>query len=301
MVFCYTLDGDFMLKKIIDKRNYIILFIIIILIIWILFFNKKEIYMESFDYYGETITFKVYDDVNHKKLTDDINNIYNKYDNMDFSGELNEDEKALIEYGKILYYKTGGYIDITSGELLKKIKKGESFEFKSDIEKLDINKMIDENISFNFDNIIGSYATNEVLYYFKQNDIKKYIVSENGDVTAGKHYNSGKYSVSINKPNSDDILDVVYLENRSMATRNNTNSFESYMVNPKTSKKEGKYDSVVVIARDNLTANMLVNAIYLMDLEEGKKLIGEYPAEALWVKDDEIIKTDGFNNYIQND
>ena len=40
------------------------------------FFNKKEPYIETFNYYGEEITFKVYDKVDHKKLTEDINNIY---------------------------------------------------------------------------------------------------------------------------------------------------------------------------------------------------------------------------------
>ncbi len=293
-----------MLKKILDKRNYIILFIIIILIIWIIwivFFHKNEPYMETFNYYGEDITFRVYDKVDHKKLTKDIDNIYKKYEDVDnLSGEVDEDEKSLIEYGKIAYYKTYGYIDITSGELLKHLKNNEEYDFKSEIENVIVedDKLVND-INFNFDNIIGSYATNDVLYYFKQNDIKKYIVNENGDVTTGDYYDNGKYTVSINNPNTDEILAVVELENKAIATRNKSDDFQSYMVNPKTSKKENKYDSVVVIANDNLTANMLVNAIYLMDLDEGKNLISEYPAEALWIKGDQIIKTDGFDNYVK--
>ena len=292
-----------MLKKILYKRNYIILFIIIILIIWILFFNKNEPYMETFNYYGEDITFRVYDKVDHKKLTKDIDNIYKKYEDVDnLSGKVDEDEKSLIEYGKIAYYKTYGYIDITSGELLKHLKNNEEYDFKSEIENVIVedDKLVND-INFNFDNIIGSYATNDVLYYFKQNDIKKYIVNENGDVTTGDYYDNGKYTVSINNPNTDEILAVVELENKAIATRNKSDDFQSYMVNPKTSKKENKYDSVVVVANDNLTANMLVNAIYLMDLDEGKNLISEYPAEALWIKGDQIIKTDGFDNYVKKD
>ena len=296
MNVCYTLDGGFMLKKIIDKRNYIILFIIFILIIWILFFNKKEIYLESFEYYGEVITYKVYDKVNHKKLTDEINKIYKKYENINFAGKLDEKDKSLLEYGKILYYKTDGYVDVTSGELLKKLKDGENYDFKSDIEKLNNNDI--DDINFNFENIIGSYATNEVLYYFKQNDITKYIVSENGDITTGNYYDDGKYSVSIN--NSDgSILDIAYLENKSMAIRFKLDEFKSYMVNPKTSKKQNKYKMVAVIANDNLTANMLANTLYLMDVDEGKKMIHDYNAEAMWVSD-ETIKTDGFDSYLKN-
>ncbi len=291
-----------MIKKIIDKRNYIILFVIIILIIWILFFNKKEIYIKSFNYFDKVITYKVYDKVNHKQITDDINNIYKKYEKMDFKGELSEDEKALIEYGKIIYYKSNGYIDITDGKLVDKIKNEEEYKFKTDIENVKItdNYLIND-ISFNFSEIISSYATNDVLYYFKQNDITKYIVSDDGDITAGKYYDKGKYSVSINNPSDNEILDIVYLENKSMATRNTVSEFRSYMINPKTSKKESKYDSVVVIANDNLTANMLANSLYLMDEDEGKKTVEDYHGEALWVIDDKIIKTDGFDKYLKND
>ena len=291
-----------MIKKIIDKRNYIILFVIIILIIWILFFNKKEIYIKSFNYFDKVITYKVYDKVNHKQITDDINNIYKKYEKMDFKGELSEDEKALIEYGKIIYYKSNGYIDITDGKLVDKIKNEEEYKFKTDIENVKItDNYLINNISFNFSEIISSYATNDVLYYFKQNDITKYIVSDDGDITAGKYYDKGKYSVSINNPSDNEILDIVYLENKSMATRNTVSEFRSYMINPKTSKKESKYDSVVVIANDNLTANMLANSLYLMDEDEGKKMVEDYHGEALWVIDDKIIKTDGFDKYLKND
>lgn len=293
-----------MLKKIIDKRNYIIFFIIIVLIIWVvwsLFFHKREPYVETFNYYGEEITFKVYDKVNHNKLTNDINNIYKKYENVnELTGKVNEDEKSLIEYGKILYYKTGGYVDVTSGELIDKIKDDKEYSFESDIEKVEIkdDKLVND-INFNFDSIIGSYATNEVLYYFKQNKITKYIVSENGDVAVGEHYSNDEYSISISKPNSDEVLEIVSLENKAMASRYTTSEFKSYMVNPKTSKKESKYDGVVVIANDNLTANMLVNSLYLMDIEEGKELVNDYHGEALWVIDGDIVTTDGFNNYIK--
>ena len=266
-----------------------------------MFFNKKEPYIEIFNYYGEKITVKVYEDVNHKKLTKDINNIYKKYENInELSGDVSEEEKSLLEYGKILYNKTNGYIDVTDGKLISSLKENKEYTFKSDIDKIVVkdNKLVND-INFNFDSIIGSYATSEVIDYFKQNKIEKYIISENGDVKAGKHYGKGKYAVSINNPINDKVLEIVSLENKAMASRYSTNEFESYMVNPKTSKKESKYDGVIVIANDNLTANKLVNGLYLMDLDEGKKSVGDYHGEALWIIDSEIIKTDGFNNYVK--
>ena len=98
-----------MFQKIVDKRNYIILLIIIILVIWVvwsLFFYKKSPYIETFNCYGEKITFKVYDTVNHNKLTREINNIFQKYEGVNnLFGKINESEKTLLEYGKIIIRK----------------------------------------------------------------------------------------------------------------------------------------------------------------------------------------------------
>ena len=43
---------------------------------------------------------------------------------------------------------------------------------------------------------------------------------------------------------------------------------------------------------------MLANALYLMDIDKGKKFIDNYNAEALWEIDGKIQMTDGFKKYI---
>lgn len=283
------------LKKILEKRNYIILFIIIVLFIWILFFNKKEIYLKSFNYFNETITYKIYDNIDKNKVTKDINDIYKKYTNYNKKlnqKKLNENMNSLLEYGRLLYYNTNGYIDITSGDLLKNIKNNKEYIFTSKIDKIG-----KEKINYNFENIISAYATNDVIYYFKQNNIKKYIVNQNGDITVGKRYNKDKYKISL--LDDEKIMSILKLENKAVATRK-SGKFKSYMVNPKTSKKEEKYEMVVVIANDNLTANMLANTLYLMDIDSGKKFIKKYNASALWKTNDETYQTDNFKNYISN-
>lgn len=294
-----------MLKKILDKRNYIIVFIIVILLVWLIWlslFNKREPYVASFTFNGETITFTVYDEVDHDQLTEVIESIYAKFEDVnELSGELTEDEEALLEYAKILYSKTDGYVDVTAGELISYLEDDEEYTFETDIENIVIEDgSLVNDISFNFDSVIGSYATNEVLYYFKQNNITKYIVNENGDIAAGDYYDDGEYIVSISDPTTEEVIAIISLENKAVATRGSSEDFEVFMVNPKTSSTEDKYDSVVVIANDNLTANMLANALYLMDLEEGQEFIESYDAEALWTVDGEITKTDGFDDFVQN-
>lgn len=280
------------MKKIIEKRNYIILFVIIVLIIWIMFFNKREIYLKSFNYFDETITYKIYNNIDKNKVTKDINNIYKKYEN--YNAKINNNTKdenihSLIEYGKLLYYKTDGLIDITSGDLLKNMQKGREYTFTSKIDKIG-----KETINYNFENIICAYATNDVIYYFKQNDIDKYIVNENGDIKVGKKYNKDKYKISI--INNEKLLYILNLENKAIATRK-TNELK-YMINPKTSKKENKYDMLVVISNDNLTANMVANTIYFMNKEDGEKFAKQYNSEVLWQKEDKIYQTKEFEKYI---
>lgn len=275
------------MQFLIEKRNYLILGIIVLLVIWILFnlFSKKEVYMDSFDYFGESITIKVYDKVNQDNLSEDIDKILKSYE----EGEKDDD---LLEYGRLLYMKSNGYIDISDTDLVKALRRGEDYKFKSKIND-------DDFKDFDLDMIKASYAISEVCDYFKQNNIESYIINEGGNVITGKSYNDQKYKVSLIKYDSDKILDIVLLENNSLYTLNKSDEITEYSVNPKTSEAVDNFDSVSVIANDNLTADMLVRTLFLMSEDEGRKYIENFNAEALWQKGDEVSMTDGFKNYLQ--
>ncbi len=292
-----------MLKKIIDKRNYIILFIIIILIIFIIFNlnNKVKEHMKSFYYFNETITIKIYSSKNMDKTFNDIDKIYKKYDTY-YKNPNNNDNKELIEilkYGKNLYKETNGLIDITANELIKSIEEDKTYNFKTTINNLNFkDKSTLKNI--NIDTIIGSYATKKVEDYLKKENIDKYIISEDGNVVAGNHYDKKKYSISINNQ-SGAVVDIAYIKNKSMVTKGNVNTFKPYMVNPLTSKKNEDNKMVIVIADDINKANMIANALYLMEIEEGNNFIKKYNAEGYWYTNDGKIKmTTGFEKYLKD-
>ena len=275
------------MKLLIEKRNYLILGIIVLLVIWILFnlFSKREVYMDSFDYFGESITIKIYDKVNQNNLSEDINKILKGYED----GEKDDD---LIEYGRVLYMKSNGYIDVSDTELIKALRRGENYKFKS--------KINDDGFKdFDLDMIKGSYAISEVCDYFKQNNIESYIINEGGNVITGDSYDDDKYTVSLSKYDSEEVLDIVLLENKSLYTLNKSDEITEYSVNPKTSEAVDNFDSVSVIANDNLTADMLVRTLFLMSEDDGRKYIENFNAEALWQKGDEVSMTDGFKNYLQ--
>lgn len=56
--------------------------------------------------------------------------------------------------------------------------------------------------------------TNEIVKTLKEEGISKYIINNNGVITAGNHYGDGKYSVSIIKDGK--VMDIVYLENETL-------------------------------------------------------------------------------------
>lgn len=275
------------MQFLIEKRNYLILGIIVLLVIWILFnlFSKKEVYMDSFDYFGESITIKVYDKVNQDNLSEDIDKILKSYE----EGEKDDD---LLEYGRLLYMKSNGYIDISDTDLVKALRRGEDYKFSSKIND-------DDFKDFDLDMIKASYAISEVCDYFKQNNIESYIINEGGNVITGDSYDDDKYTVSLSKYDSEEVLDIVLLENKSLYTLNKSDEITEYSVNPKTSEAVDNFDSVSVIANDNLTADMLVRTLFLMNEDEGRKYIENFNAEALWQKGDEVSMTDGFKNYLQ--
>ena len=272
------------MQRIIDKRNYIILGIIILLLIFILIqiFTKKEEYSYSYDYFDHYIVVKIYE---NKDIFSDIEKIYQKYNDA-VNGKNDKLLNKIIDYGKDVYEKTDGYVDISKGSLTN----NEVTDFTTKIDELSVDMDQDIDVS----DIISSYATNEVISYLKENNIDKYLISDNGDISAGNYYTDGSYKVSISY--EDEILDIASFENKSMITRSNDNEVKSYMVNPVESKVTKKYDTVVVISDDVNEGTMLANALYLMDREAGEKLIKKYDAAALWYVDDKTY-TLNFDKY----
>lgn len=90
------------MKFIIDKRNYIILFIIILLLIWI-FSLKDEAYVKSFNFNGINITYVIYDKVNSDKISKNIDEIYEIYKKK----TLDKKEE------KYIFNQTDGYFNET--------------------------------------------------------------------------------------------------------------------------------------------------------------------------------------------
>ena len=287
-----------MFKKIIDRRNYIILFIIIVLFVLIVILNNTRIHADirEYNYFDEKISLELYTNKNAKKIFEKVDSIYRKYNNFYKKPLENDDEDfiKLLEYGKELYVKTDGYIDITSHALLISIKEDKEYRFETSVNDLDF-KNRDTLVNINIESIIGSYASIEVEKYLKSKKLKYYIIKEDSNIIVGAHYDKKKYNIPIVK--DDNIIDVLALSNKSVAIKGDNDVFKPYMINPITSRKNTENKMIVVIADDINTANFIASTLYLMSVEDGKEFIKRYSALALWYTNNGVEKTNGFEKY----
>lgn len=287
-----------MLKQIIDKRNYIIFLLIIILFITITILNIKSVKIKTknYNYFGENISIEIHTNKNTDNIFKNINKIFEKYNKFykNPNQNNNKDFIKLLKYGKSLYKKTNGYIDITSYKLLDSIKKNKPYSFKSTITSLDFkNKETLKNI--NIDAIIGSYTIKEIEKYLYKNKINSYIIKEDSNIIIGKNYNNQKYNIPIIKDNN--IIEIITAENKSIAIKGNTKSFKPYMINPITSEKNKENKLIAVISNDINEANYIANTLYLMSQQEGKEYVKKYKVEVLWYTPNKTLKTKGFKKY----
>ena len=170
------------------------------------------------------------------------------------------------------------YDNINKIEVDKKIKSIYDYYEKHEIV---LNNKFKELYFDGLDDIVeSSYVTEKVLNYFKKENINKYLINENGNIIAGKGVNR-KYVLSINAPKTNKILKTVSFENKSMAT----------------SEINDKYDSVVVISNDFLTSVILSNYLSKISLEQGMSTADKYNCEVLWYYNNEFAMTKKFNDY----
>lgn len=287
-----------MLKKIIDKRNHIIYIIIVILFITILVLNltKLKTTTKTFNYFNEQIKIELHTKQKPTNIVKAIDKIYKKYDNFNKNPDRANDKDLikLLKYGQELYNKTGGYIDITSYELLHNIKEDKTYNFKTSINQLNFN---DKNtlVNINIENIVGAYATKEVENYLEEKGINSYIIKEDSNIITKNPDNKQNYNIPIIK--NDDIINVLSIKNKSIAIKGDIDTFKPYMVNPITSTKNKETKLVVVISDDINKANYIANTIYLMDNEKIAKYVKKYKVEAMWQSGTKPFKTKGFKKY----
>ena len=146
--------------------------------------------------------------------------------------------------------------------------------------------------------IAKGWGVDQIFGYLISRGLDRFMIEIGGEIRViGKNKEGKKWKIGIDKPivgnePGDDMLAVITLENKAMATSGNyRNFFEfdnrqfSHIVNPRNGYAiQSSISSVSVLGPNCIDADALATALNVMSLDEGKALIDSLDGfEAYWV------------------
>jgi len=141
----------------------------------------------------------------------------------------------------------------------------------------------DKNIRLDFNAIAQGYSVDIISKFLESKNIMNYIVDIGGEVYAkGVKKNNEKWTVGIENPNGgNNLISVVTLENRSIATSGNYRKYRivngkkfAHTISPKTGMPvQHSLLSASVFAKDAITADAYATAFMVLGFEESLKII----------------------------
>lgn len=304
--------------------------------------NKKK--SVKFNYINDSITINLYN-LSENKVEDTfrkIKEIYKKYDKLidkenSYEGinnlyyiiyndsksdniKIDKDLYKMLKEGKNWYQKSDGLIDISMGSVLDiwKMYRDSTtgvptiFELErahsatiDDIVLLENNKIKNNRVSIDLDDIAKGYATKEVIDYLKVNKINEYLINIGESTITGNHYDNGKYKIAI-KDLTNDEYKILHANNISIINTNINQNYYDYnnkhyhdLISPKTLMPANYFKGVTIITDDIKDSFVISKLLFLMPIDEGKKYVEEQNnLEAIWyIDEDKIEKSNGFSKY----
>ena len=137
------------------------------------------------------------------------------------------------------------------------------------------------------------------------------LVSVGGNVRAtGPNPATGEpWVVGVQDPNgeTDDYLHTLFVDDYSVVTSGDYQRYYTvngtryhHIIDPETLYPADRWRAVTVICEDSGLADVLSTALFLLPEEDGRKLLDQFDAEAVWVGfDGELTYSNGFSKYIR--
>jgi len=294
---------------------YLILFIITITISYNCFFTNKT-YLKTYEYLDSTIIIEI--SSKKEDYFSEIEKIIKKYDNYlnttnknslyyinhNFEKEkyltIDADLYNLVNYGIDVYNKSNQKIDISQGNLydlwdsyiINKISIPTDEELKltqtnniNDIILKD-KKILNNKININLDYIIKGYVIDEIKNYLNNKNITDYIIRINNTILVG---NKTKTIGLPDPDNKNNILKIIEKKNKAIVTTSCSDKYFDYkdnryhnIIDLNTLKPANYVKSVTVIADDVKEAEIISKTLFMMPIEEGKKLIKAKKIQVIW-------------------
>ena len=241
----------------------------------------------------------------------------------------------MLTFSKEMYNKTNGNVNIAMGSVLKiwHIYRNQGLsdpvnaqlppmeKLREAAEHTDINNLIidDENntvyladpqMSLDVGAIAKGYAAEKIAQHLEEMGVTGYLLNLGGNVRTIGMANDNKWNVGIENPDTENeevpFIEYLRASGESIVTSGSYQRFyvvngEPYhhIIDPITLMPGTKYRSVSVITDDSGLGDAMSTALFLMDYEEGKKLVDSVDnVEVMWVMNDgEQRYSDGFKAY----
>lgn len=167
-------------------------------------------------------------------------------------------------------------------------------------------RLTDPEASLDLGALAKGYAVQKVCDMLPEG----YLLSVGGNVAAtGPKPDGSAWTVGIQDPfaSEEAYLLKLSLSRGAVVTSGDYQRYyivdgERYhhIIDPDTLFPADKWCAVTVIAADSGIADALSTTLFLMDREEGQKLLDQFDAEALWIqKDGTQLYSDGFEKYLK--
>lgn len=234
----------------------------------------------------------------------DVNNVYYISNNIEKKDEIEIDSilYKILSVGKKYGIESNGYYSLVMGDVIdiweQAKKENNSIDFTK-LENIDTtseniillgkNKMKNNHVQLDIDHLAIAFANQEVKEYLESKKISSYLINANGQIIAGKKYNTDPYKVALENKDHD-IYHIASLENKSLVTVGDSIRSFSYnnqayadFYSPITKQMSTFYQNITVIGEDPILTSMIAHTLYHMNEEECKEYIKKYPnIKVIW-------------------
>lgn len=278
--------------------------------------DEMYFYHQLFDIYND------YDGLNNLKTINDQAGI----------GPVKVDRKIidLLKDCKVYYELSGGIVNVAMGRVLKLWHNARNDGINDpvhaklpDMERLadaalhtDLNAVvIDEAASTVFitdPNVqldVGAVAKGWSVQRVAEGAPEGLLISVGGNVcgTGPKEETGTPWVVGIQNPNGDNYLHTIYVTKNNVVTSGDYQRYfivdgkvYHHIIDPNTLLPGAYWRSVTIVCSDSGLADALSTALFLLPLEDGKMLLDNCSAEAMWVDaDGNQYYSPGFNALIR--
>ncbi len=157
---------------------------------------------------------------------------------------------------------------------------------------------------------VGGIAKGWAVQRVCQNAPSGLLISVGGNVyaTGAKDSSGTAWAVGVANPNGGDNLHVLNITSGSVVTSGSYHraytvdgKLYHHIIDPKTLYPGELWTSVTIVCADSGLADVLSTSLFLLEYDEGIRLLEEFDAEAMWVDaDGNMYYSENFKDLIRN-